>query len=241
VSPSSSASVNPRLIVIDSSVLVQVIATDQMGVLRLLRSDYGVQPAIVQAVESEVSYLLNNVARFRGRQEQLRKALGNNTLAIVDRGFLATILDSGVDAWLRQMEAEGERLYLAVDRGEAFSHAASIALGVPIATNDTSAVYRLLKGGESIPRPIIRFWDLVVLGYQVGSLDDAACDRIRQTLRKLGERIPPCFADRSYIDGLPDFYPRLACAGHQFVGAGQPQEKFDERLVLRPLEEAARP
>ena len=72
MNPSSSASANPRLIVIDSSVLVQVIATDQIGVLRLLRSNYGVQPVIVQAVESEVSYLLNNVARFRGRQEQLR-------------------------------------------------------------------------------------------------------------------------------------------------------------------------
>jgi hypothetical protein len=228
------------LIVIDSSVLVQVIATDQMGVLRLLRSGYGVQPVIVQAVESEVSYLLNNVARFRGRQEQLRKALGNNTLAIADRGFLATILGSGADAWLRQMESEGERLNLAVDRGEAFSHAASIVLGVPVATNDTSAVYRLLKSGESIWRPIIRFWDLVAFGYQVGFLDDALCDRIRQTLRKLGERIPRCFADRSYIDGLPEFYPRLACAVHPLVGAGQPQERFDERLVLNSLAQAAR-
>jgi hypothetical protein len=138
------------------------------------------------------------------------------------------------------MESEGERLYLTVDRGEAFSHAASIVLGVPVATNDTSAVYQLLKSGESIPRPIIRFWDLVVLSYQVGSLDDTLCDRIRQILTKLGERIPPCFTGRSYLDGLPEFYPRLACASHQFVGAGQPQEKFDERLVLRSLDEAAR-
>jgi hypothetical protein len=240
VSHSFSASVNPKLIVIDTSVLVQIIATDQIGTLRLLRSGYGVQPVIVQAVEAEISCLLNNQSKFRGRQEQLRKARGNNTLAVADREFLATIRGSGVDAWLRQMESEGERLYLVVDRGEAFSHAASIVLGVPIATNDTSAVYRLLKSGESIPRPIIRFWDLVAFGYQVGHLDDAACDRIRQTLRKLGERMPRCFVDRSYIDGLPEFYPRLACAGHQFVGAGQPQEKFDERLVLSPVDEAAR-
>lgn len=240
MSHSFSASFNPKLIVIDTSVLVQIVATDQIGTLRLLRSSYGVQPVIVQAVEAEISCLLSYQARFRGRQEQLRKALGNKTLAIADREFLATVRGSGVDAWLRQMESEGERLYLMVDRGEAFTHAASIVLGVPVATNDTSAVYRLLKSGESIPRPIIRFWDLVVFGYQVGHLDDAACDRIRQTLRKLGERSPRCFADRSYLDGLCEFYPRLACAAHELVGSGQPQERFDERLVLSPLEEAAR-
>lgn len=229
---SPSAPDNPRLIVVDSSVLVQLVAADQLGIFRLFRSHYGVQAAIVEAVESEVLHLLKTVAKFRGRQEQLRKALGNNTLALVDRVLLAPFLGTGVDAWIRQIESEGERLHLMVDRGEAFSHAASIVLSVPIATNDTTAVYRLLRSGETIPRPIIRFWDLVVFAHQVGDLDEAACDQIRKTLSKLGERTHPCFTDRSFVDGLPQFYARLICSDHKVIGADQPQETLDERLVL---------
>lgn len=235
MSPSSSVSGNPQFIVIDSSVVLPLIATDQVGILRLFRGDYGIRPVIVQAVESEVFYNLRNVPKFRGREEQFRKALGNNTLVILDRGALAPFVGSNVDSWIRQMESEGQRLYAMVDRGEAFTHAASIVLGAPVATSDMSAVHRLLRNGEDIPRPIIRFWDLVVFAYQVGRLDEAACDRIRQTFPRLKEKTLQCFTDRSYIDGLTMFYPRLVCLAHQPVGADQPQERLDERLLLRPV------
>lgn len=223
---------NPKLIIIDSSVLLQFIATEQFGILRLLRSDFGVQPAIVQAVESEASCILQNVPKFRGRLEQLKKAVGNKTLAIVDRDLLAPILGSAAEAWIRQMESEGDRLYSVVDRGEAFTHAASMVLNVPTATNDTTAVTRLLRGGETIPRPILRFWDFVVFAHQAGLLDAAACDKVRQILHKMGEWQHPCFTNCSFDDGLPRFYARLVRAGWQTVGASQPQEKLDERLGL---------
>lgn len=223
---------NPRLIIIDSSVLLQLIATEQFPVLRLLQSDFGVQPAIVQAVEAEVACILQNVPKFRGRRDQLKKAIGNKTLAIVDRDLLAPILGGSTDAWIRQMESEGVRLYSMVDRGEAFTHAASMVLNAPCATNDTSAIYRLLRGGERIPRPIFRFWDFVVFAHQVGLLDAGACDKIRQFLSKIGEWPHPCFKNCSFQDGLPYFYARLVCAGRPTVGASQPQEKFDEKLLL---------
>jgi hypothetical protein len=223
---------NPKLIIIDSSVLLQLIPTDQFGVLRLLKTDFGVQPAIVQAVESEVAYILQNVPKFRGRQDQLKKAIGNNTLAIVDRDLLAPILGSAVEAWIRQMESEGVRLYSIVDRGEAFTHAASMVLHAPTATNDTTAVSRLLRGGETIPRPIFRFWDFIVFAYQVGLLDAGACDRVRQALHRIGERQHRCFTNCSFEDGLSHFYARLVWANREAVGASQPQEKFDERLFL---------
>ena len=54
MSSPSAPPVNPKLIIIDSSALLQFIATEQFGILRLLRSDFGVQPAIVQAVESSL-------------------------------------------------------------------------------------------------------------------------------------------------------------------------------------------
>jgi type I restriction enzyme M protein len=116
---------NPKLIILDTSVLLQAIATDQLVIFRRIRTDFGIQAAIAQAVESETLYHLENTAKFRGRQEQLKKALGNSTLASVDHNLLAPLLGSGADSWLRQIESEGERLYSIVDRGEAFSHASS--------------------------------------------------------------------------------------------------------------------
>lgn len=219
MSTSPSVPDNPKLIVFDTSALLLLIATEQIGILRLLRGNYGVQPAIVQAVESEALYNLTSVPKFRGRQEQLSKAVKNGTLLLLDRAGLAPLVGGNVDSWARQLESEGERLHAMVDRGEAFSHAASIVLGVPIATNDVTAVRRLLKNGEAIPRPIIRFWDLVVLAHQIGSIDEAACDRVRQTFPKLKEKTLPCFTGRSYSEGLPMFYPRLVCAQHQLIGA----------------------
>ena len=147
----------------------------------------------------------------------------------------AQLLGSGTESWLRQIDAEGERLYSIVDRGEAFSHAASSVLGVPIATNDTSAVYRLIRGNENVPRPIIRFWDLIVLCHQIEMLTEGDCDRIRQVLEKIGERLPACFSRRSFRDGLPEFYARLADIDRPVVGAIGPQERLDERLLLRRL------
>jgi hypothetical protein len=226
---------NPKLVILDTSVLLQAIATDQLGIFRRIRTDFGIQAAIVRAVESETSYHLENVPKFRGRQEQLKKAIGNGALAIVDHDLLVPLVGSGADSWLRQIEAEGERLYSIVDRGEAFSHAASSALSVPIATNDTSAVYRLIRGKENVPRPIIRFWDLIVLCYQIEMLTEGDCDKIRQALDKIGERLPPCFTKRSFRDGLTDFYARLADSERYPVGAAEPQERLDERLLLRRL------
>jgi hypothetical protein len=147
--------------------------------------------------------------------------------------LLASLLGSGADSWLRQIEAEGERLYSIVDRGEAFSHAASSVLDAPIATNDTSAVYRLIRGKENVPRPILRFWDLIVLCYQIDMLTEGDCDRIRQVLERIGERLPACFDRRAFRDGLPGFYARLADIDRTLVGAAEPQERLDERLLLR--------
>jgi hypothetical protein len=119
--------------------------------------------------------------------------------------------------------------------GEAFSHAASSVLNAPIATNDTSAVYRLIRGKENVPMPIIRFWDLIVLCYQIEMLTEGDCDKIRQVLERIGERLPACFTKRSFRDGLPGFYARLADIDRPAVGASERQERLDQRLLLRRL------
>jgi hypothetical protein len=222
----------PNVVILDSSVLLQIIATGHFGILRSLRSEFGVQSVIVPAVESEVLAITENVAKFRGRREQFKKALRNKTVAIVDRDFLAPFLLNATESWIRQIDSEGTRLYEVVDRGEAFTHAASMILNVPVATNDTTAVSKLVRQREPIPRPVLRFWDLIVFSHQAGWLTANDCDAIRQLLDRIGERNPACFTKHSFEDGLPHFYARLTCADLQVLGANQPQEKFDERMIL---------
>ncbi len=223
---------NPLFLIIDTSVLLQLIATDQLTLLRCIRSEYRVQPAIVSAVESETLHILTTISKFIGRQEPFRKALSNNTISLIDRQLLSTVLGTGVDAILRQIDSEGQRFNLRVDRGEAYTHAAGSVLGAPVATNDYSAVNRLLRDDENIPRPVLRFWDLIVLGYQIGQLDGSSCDKIRQSLVAIGEWIPSCFTGRNFSAGLIDFYPRLVDGVAKLIGTTNPQGPLDERQVL---------
>jgi len=223
---------NPLFILIDTSVLLPLIATDQVALLRFLRNEYKVQPAIATAVEVEAVQILTNVPKFKGRQDQLKKAISNGTLCPIDQQSLSAIFGTGVEAMLRQIDTEGQRLHLRVDRGEAYTHAAAAVLGVPVATDDTSAVNRLIRDNENVPRPILRFWDLIVLGHQVGQMDESSCDKARQTLAKMQESLPQCFRGRTFAAGLADFYARLADGVAPLVGAKDPLGKLDERLFL---------
>ncbi len=221
---------NPRFLLIDTSVLLPLVVTEQMPLLRLLRTQYRVQPAIVLAVEAEATTILATHPKFRGRQDRLRKATSTGTITKLDRDALAA--SPSPDAMLRQIESEGRRLSLRVDRGEAYTHGAASVLGVPVATNDVTAVNRLLRDGEVVTRPVIRFWDLLVFGLQVGHLEEAACDRVRQHLVSMQERLPPCFTARSFVSGLGEFYARLADSRCSPIGAGTPRENLDQRLYL---------
>ena len=99
--------------------------------------------------------------------------------------------------------------------------------------NDSTAVGRLLRDGVTVPRPVLRFWDLVVFWRQAGHLDDAACDHIRQTLSKLQEHTIGCFTGKHFVDGLPFFYPRFVDSHLPLLGAREPQERLDERMYLQ--------
>jgi hypothetical protein len=140
---------NPLFFIIDTSVLLQLIATEQLPLLRYLRSEYKVQSVIVSAVESEALHILTTIPKFMGCQETLKRAISNNTINLVDRQFLSAVHGTAVDAILRQIDSEGQRFNLRVDRGEAYTHAAGSVLGAPVATNDYSAVNRLLRDDET--------------------------------------------------------------------------------------------
>jgi len=223
---------NPPFIVIDTSVLLQLVATEQITLLRMLRSEFGIQPIIVSAVESETIQILANHPKFVGKQEQFKKACANYTIRLTDRETLTGTVGADADSLLRLIDSDGRRLHQRVDRGEAYTHAAASVLNIPVATNDMSAVIRLLKNGENVPVPVVRFWDLVVLGRQIGTLDDSNCDGVRKTLAKLQESLPPCFRAQSFAAGLPEFYPRLVDHEKPIVGARDPKEKLDNQRVL---------
>jgi hypothetical protein len=223
---------NPPFIIIDTSVLLQLIATDQTALLRCLRSEYRVQPAIVSAVESETSHILNTIPKFKGRQDQLKKALSNNAITLIDRQSVGAFTNTGVDALLRQMNSEGQRFNLRVDRGEAYTHAAASVLDVPVVTNDVTAVRQLIRDNEKVPRPILRFWDLIVFCRQIDQIDDSSCDIVRQSLTKLQEGQPQCFTGRAFRTGLAEFYPRLVDGTAPLIGAPNPGGRLDDRLAL---------
>ena len=234
VSPTPAAPRNPRLLVIDTSVLMQLIVSEHVAVLKHLKSDFAIQPTIVPAVESEALHLTKNgPAKFRGRETYLKKALANRALATLSSDLLDSIWGNSGAAWIRQIDQEGHRLAAFVDRGEAFTHAASMVLNVPGVTNDFSAVNVLLRRREQLPQPILRFWDLIVFGHQSGTLDEAACDKVRKSLHKAGERLPLCFSNCSYRDGLNSFYCRLINQGRPVKGLNAPPEREDgNRMYL---------
>jgi hypothetical protein len=93
-------------------------------------------------------------------------------------------------------------------------------------------VNRLLRDDEHIPRPILRFWDLIVFGHQIGQLDESTCDKVRQTLMKMGEWILPCFTGRNFKAGLGDFYPRLVDGVATLIGASTPLDGLDDRKAI---------
>jgi hypothetical protein len=94
-----------------------------------LKSEYKVQPAIVAAVESEAFQILLTNPRFMGRQEQLKKAIANKTIVLLDQESLTSLVGAAlVDEILRQIDAEGRRLHSRLDRGEAYTHAAAASV-----------------------------------------------------------------------------------------------------------------
>lgn len=226
----------PRFLILDTSVLLPLIATDlHKTVLQGVHDTFRLAAVVHPSVKSEAEVHLTRNRKFLGRQEQLNKALRKGTLSVLERSFLERWHSrASADAMLDRIDREGERLNVWVDRGEAYSHAASAVLQEPIVTGDQRAVRVLMKAGEPVVRPVLRFWDLVALAFQCGWLTANECDRARQTLQQIGESLPQWLQHRSFEDGLAGFYPRVTAVEHPAVGAPSPVEDLDDgpRLEL---------
>jgi hypothetical protein len=156
----------------------------------------------------------------------------------LDQSVVAEIVgvDKAPDA-LKRIEDSADELYrLGVGEGEAYSHAASMELTAPVLSNDKKAIKDLLNQQIPLLQPYhLRFYDLMVFAVQTGHLTHNNCDATRQSLTTRGENIEKCFMGRSFSDGLPNFYSRLACGNAPVIGSAVPVNKYDTaRMVVTP-------
>jgi hypothetical protein len=165
---------NPSALVCDTSSLVQVFAADMAKLLHLLKVRYRVQPVIVEAVEGELPGVLSR--RHPDKVASFEKSLRKGTIRILDEALLREL--HGGPAGTKHYEAInrlGDRYFIHVQRGEAYTHAAADVLGLPPLTNDFSAINNLAARGIRLNRPIIRSFDVFGLGVQTAAVSMEMC------------------------------------------------------------------
>ncbi len=198
---------NPRLLLCDSDVLVQLFLVDELRPLQKLKQSFGIQATIVLEVELELRWTAKHRARF---VPQLDRALKHQTLVKLDPSLFQTHLNESPPgtSW-GTFQTLGARNYGHVQRGEAYTFAAASTLCMPAASNDFRALEMLRQQMLSLPTPVLRCFDLLEFARQCGTLTLKECEEIRSGLLRKGEGIPRAFKHASFEDGLNNFTCRL--------------------------------
>lgn len=222
----------------DTDVLIQTFLSDSVFALRSLRSDYSVQPLIVSEVEIE----LRSNRSFPGRFDaELAKALKNDTLQLADESLARTLVPAppaAAGALWGQYKLRGQRYAKRVGSGEAHTLALGVEFSLPVSSNDRKALRVLAGVPESLPSPVLRFFDLICFAYQSGSATEADCNQIRKALQQHGEGMPADFERASFGDGLRTFVPRLIDGARPLVGDSGPTGVVvgpESKMVIRRL------
>lgn len=224
----------PAIIPFDADVLFQLfLGCPQLGPLRHLHNEFGVQPVLVQEVEMELRQ-----HRLLGPRCEpiLDKALGHQTLEVVDSGVVSKVLGSPASnvtlAMLEKFNGLGGRLRKHVGAGEAHTHAFGVTFDVPVFSNDARCLRTLAANSLPAAAPVLRFFDLVVLCRQDGHLDEKECEQIRKTLRSEGEGLHSAFEHNSFKDGLNRFVPRLIANDKPLLGDSGPLSPSPDEVRL---------
>jgi len=231
VTPTPGVPPNPAFIVADTSALIQIIVSEEIAPLRVLKQDFGIQVVIHEAVEAELNWRIQK--KFPEKRPILKKAFTSKTIEVLSRAILDGSGYKSGNALIDQIEILGQRFSARVDRGEAYTHAAGNVLSVPALSQDIAAIWNLINEGIDIHRPILRAFDVLVFGVQTGAIDWEACARARKHLIKAKETLLPSFQNCSVEDGMPQFYLRLCSSNSPVIGAQTPVEKLDERIYIR--------
>lgn len=211
---------NPRVLVCDTDALIQLFLTathtKSLIPLRTLRNDYAIQPVIVAEVETE---LMSNRKHGAAITQELRKALGNGTIEILDVTSIAKYVPSHLAKGVfGNYQSMGQQYGKIADRGEAYTLAAALTLDVPALSNDISALRALDNANLPVPSPVLRSFDILAFSFQTGALVEKDCDAARKELVKRMEHIPAAFQNASFGDGMKRFCPRIVDAGMAVVG-----------------------
>src|SRR6266481_952043 len=186
---------NPRLIICDSDALIQLFIANQLQPLKDLRNLYGIQPAVVQEVDIELRWLGHYRDRF---VPQLDKALFQSLVSAAPAGA----------SW-SAFQSIGAQYFGYVDKGEAYSHAAGVVLGVPTVSNDFRAIQLLQSQMMNLPAPVLRSFDLLAFALACGTLRIQDCENARSALLAANEWVAKAFKSTSFEKGLPNFGCRL--------------------------------
>lgn len=230
---------NPSYLLFDSDVLIQFFVAGNLKPLQQLKKFYGIQPVVVVEVENELRI---NKKHKKHIQDNFDRAFTAGTLRVFDetvlRSFLSaesTLLDRiGSSAW-SNIQATGSSYNLLVGTGEAFTHATAVALDLPVASNDMSALIVLERHDHELPSPVLRTFDLISFSYQAGLFSEQECDGIRKALLEAREGLPREFENRSFEDGINSFDCRLHDSSRPSVGVYPvPKHSYDKRLSIQP-------
>lgn len=229
---------NPAAVLCDTDATVQLLLAGNVSVLRQLKRVYGVQPAIVEAVEFELRSpqslsLRKLIAKY---EPALDKAINNGTLQILDERSLPAYVGHSANAVWTELAIRATKWARRVQRGEAYSHSMAVSLRIPLVTHDLSAIKVLEKDGETLTTPLLRVFDIYAFGFQCSCMSEGECDDCRKNLLREGEFIPKAFQHRSFRDGLDHFYPRLQCTTAATIGHPEPIDPHDFRLIIAPLQ-----
>ena len=217
------------LLVCDTDALIQIFCSGQVSLLRRLKTEYGIQCVIVEAVEDE---LLNPRQRHAHCITQaFQKALGNESLLIIDRRNMGRFTSNDPHSTYDAIQLRGQEYHQTVDRGEAYTHAAALVLRAAAMSNDGRAIAALDRLDKALPSPYLRAYDIFLLFHQRGDLPARVCDQIRKALTDIGDKPNAVFAGCKFSDGLEKFYPRLIDDTFIIVGSPTQRERGDERRV----------
>jgi hypothetical protein len=222
---------NPALLLCDSDALIQFFIADDLRPLQSLRTQFGIQPVIALEVDLELRWLAKHKDRF---VSTLDKALRTGTLAKLDQATFQSCLGTATPgtSW-STFQSLGTKYYGYVQRGEAYTHAAAVTLGMPAMTNDGNAV-RVLEGQMlSVAVPTLRSFDLFSFALEFGVLQIKECEDIRSELLANGEGLPGPFANKSFEDGVKKFPCRLRHSNAPDASCAPPT-KYYEPLTIIP-------
>lgn len=224
---------NPALLLLDSDVLVQLFLVGDLRILDGLKRKFGIQPAVVQEVDIELRWLARHKDRFVA---QFEKALKHGTLARLDQPFFQSFLSSAAPgaSW-STFQALGSQYNGYVQRGEAYTYAAAITLGFPVASNDFRAIQTLQFQMLTLPAPVLRCFDLLAFAHECGILKLKDCEDFRSELLKHKEHVPRSFLHSSFETALATFVSRLRKSMKPVAPASSGPTSFDDPLIVTEI------